>query len=446
MAIGRLLLAGVALLLTVTAPAAAQVPQITATPQPARPAVTLQEAIRRALDVTPSVVSAEGQQRTAELAIRTAKWAFMPQITLTPNANLALSSGPSRLDPVTGDVISGNTTNPSYGLNVSGRLDLFDGFARNHSLRSARAREVAADANLTTAQFAARLSATNAFFDALANQELLKVQEAAVSRATEQLRIASARLQSGAGQRTDSLTALVALSQARQTLLVRQADLATSEANLGRLVGAEGRVMAADDSAFYRTPTPVDTAAARQQALSSAPGLMASEANLDVARAGWRQSKAAYWPTLVANASNNWNASKTNDYYLEPRRSLTIGLQINPWTNFTRETQIENAAIGIDNAEASLADQRRAIEAQLTQNFAALANAQEAIEVARLSVRAATENRDVAQVRYELGVMTIIEYTQIQEQLTQAQVTEIQARFTYLRAKAQVESIVGRTL
>ncbi len=432
-------------LVTVTG-AAAQVPQVTTTPQPDRPVITLQEAIRRADEVTPSVVSAEGSVRTAELGIRTAKWAFMPQFTITPQANLALSSGQSRLDPVTQEIISGNTSNPSYGLNIQGTLNLFDGFGRNHSLAAARAREAAADANLVTARFGSRLATTNGFFDALENRELLIVNEAAVARAAEQLRIASARLQSGAGQRTDSLTALVALSQARQALLQAQATLATSEANLGRLVGAEGRVMAAEDQAFYATPAPMDTNSVRQEALAAAPALESSEANLDAARAGLRQNRSTYWPTLVVTANTRWDASKTNDYTLEPRRGLTIGLQLNPWTNFQRETQIENAAIAIDNAEASLADQRRQIAAQLTQYFAALANAQEAIQVAQLSVNAATENLAVARVRYELGVMTIIEFTQIEEQLTQAQVNEIRARFSYLRAKAQIESVVGRTL
>ncbi|MBK7594709.1 MAG: TolC family protein [Gemmatimonadetes bacterium] len=82
----------------------------------------------------------------------------------------------------------------------------------------------------------------------------------------------------------------------------------------------------------------------------------------------------------------------------------------------------------------------------MTQNFASLANAQEAIEVAKASVQASEENLRVGEQRYRLGVSTIVELMQIQEQLTQAQVNEVQARFTYLRTKAQIESIVGRRL
>ena len=414
--------------------------------QQAPAAITLAEALRRTEEVTPGVVSGRGSVRSAELAVRQAKWAFVPQLTLRPQANLQMNSGQSRVDPITGAVVSGNTTNPSYGMDVSATLPLFDGFARNHTLRAARAREDAADANYTTSRFAAALAVTNAFFDALANKELLTISNAAVARAEEQLKVATAKLRSGSGQRTDSLTALVSLSTARQDRLNAQANLANAEATLGRLVGSETRVAAVSDSAFYRTPTSLDTTALRTEALQQAPALVASGANVTAAKAQLSQQKSAYWPTLNVSASNNYNAGKTNDYKLEARRQLLIGFNITPWTNYTRETQIENQSIAVDNAEATLADQRRQISAQLTQNFASLANAQEAIEVAKVSVQASEENLRVAEQRYKRGVMTIVELMQIQESLTRAQVSEIQARFTYLRTKAQIESIVGRRL
>ena len=37
-------------------------------------------------------------------------------------------------------------------------------------------------------------------------------------------------------------------------------------------------------------------------------------------------------------------------------------------------------------------------------------------------------------------------WMQAQEQQTQAEVNEIQARFSYIRAKAQIEALVGRAL
>jgi outer membrane protein TolC len=408
--------------------------------------ITLAEALRRSEVVSPTIVSAQGQVRTAELSVRTQRWQYIPQITFPVRADLNLSSGESRLDPVTGEVISGNTTNPSYSVGAQANFTIFDGFGREHDMRAARAGEIVADAGLVSARFQSSLQVTNAYFDALSQQELLRVNEAAVDRARQQLAVASARMQAGAGQRTDSLTALVQLGQARQQLLQAQAALATSEANLGRLVGVDGRVGAVEDSAFYRQPALLDTTGIRREAELSSPAIRTSEARLAQTQAQLKAQKSNYWPTVSASANNIWTANRQSDYSLVGRRGLSLSMQFSPWTSLQRETQIENASIQVDNAIATLADQRRQIAASLTQYYAALANARESIDVARVSVQASEENVRVTSERYRPGVATVFELTQAQEQLTSAQVNEVNARFSYIRAKAQIEALIGRTI
>ncbi len=408
--------------------------------------ITLAEALARAEATTPSIIQAHGSLRSAELSVRTNKMNYIPQVTFPLRADYNVSSGQSRPDPVTGEIIGGSVTNPSYSVGARASMTLFDGFARERNLSAAYAREDAAAANITNAIFQNRLTVTNAFFDALAAEEALQVNEAAVTRAEQQYAVASARLQSGAGQRSDSLTALVQLGQARQQLLNARATLATTQANLGRLVGEEGPVAAVDDSSFYVQPTLFDTASVRREALAASPTMKSGEANLIAAQQSLRAAKSGYWPTITASASSDWTANKQNDYTLQPRRNLLLSMQFSPWSNLSRETQIENAAIQVDNQIAALADQRRQISAQITQQFAALGNARESIDVSTLSVQAAEENVRVTEQRYTLGVATIFELLQAQEQLTSAQVEEIRARFSYLRAKAQIEALIGRRI
>lgn len=409
-------------------------------------AVTLDQALAMAERASPSVLQAQGSVRSAELSTRQQILQFLPSLTLRPQADLNLSSGKSRLDPVTQEVISGNQTTPSYGVTLSGNLTLFDGFQRQHQLTARRAAERVADAGLVSARFSLMQTTTSAFFDALQAQKVLRVNEGSVQQNEEQLRIATAKLQAGAGQRSDSLSAFVSLSQARLSLLQAEATLATAEANLGRYIGVDGRVTAIDDSAYYLPPAPVDTAALRAEILASSPQIRTSVANVVSAEANYRAAKGAYWPTLSMNASTSWTAQKYNDYALEPRRSLGISLSFSPWTNLSRETQVENAAISIDNAQANLADLRRNLNAQVTSAFTTLANAQQSVTVSGLSVAAAQENVRVMNERYKLGVATIIDLLQVQQSLTQAEVNQVQAQYSYLRAKAQLEALAGRML
>jgi outer membrane protein TolC len=52
----------------------------------------------------------------------------------------------------------------------------------------------------------------------------------------------------------------------------------------------------------------------------------------------------------------------------------------------------------------------------------------------------------VQQERYRLGASTIVDVLTSQEALDQAEVNVVTARFDYLRARAQIEALIGRTL
>ena len=421
---------------------------LTAQQQPAPvTSVTLAEALRRSQLVAPTVVQAEGGIRTSQLSTRTAIWSLLPIFTVTPSASLQLANGQSRLDPVTGQVTSStdNTTVPSASLNVQATYRIFDGFARSYTLKARQALEAGADVSLTAAKFNSDYATTQAFFSALSTRQQLAVSQRNVDAAGGQLRLASAKLRAGSATRSDSLAALSSFLQARLGLLSAQNNLVVSETNLGRLIGVSGRVVATDDSAFYRTSAPLDTAVIRQDAMTRAPSIKTAETSLFASQQAWRASKAAQLPTLDVTANSNWFAQRPG-YAIVPRRSLGLTLSYSPWTSYARETTIENNAITITNNEAILADTRNAISASLSNAFAALSTAQETISVSAAAVAAGEENLQVVTERYRTGVATITDVLTAQQQLTSAQVSQLTARYSFMNAKSLLEQVLGRKL
>ena len=59
---------------------------------------------------------------------------------------------------------------------------------------------------------------------------------------------------------------------------------------------------------------------------------------------------------------------------------------------------------------------------------------------------AAEEDLRVQQERYRLGASTIVDVLTSQEALNQAEVDAVTARFDYVRARAQISALIGRTL
>jgi outer membrane protein len=408
--------------------------------------VTLTEAIRLAERVQPDVIQAQSDVRTAGAQRRNAWGAFLPSLTATSSASDFFSEGASRIDPVTGLLTNGNSTNRSFSTSLSASLDLFTGFRRGAEMRAARAGQNQADASLVDARFQQALTTTNQFLDALAGAQLVGVREGSVRRAEEQLKVSVNKLHAGSATRSDSLRSLVTLGTARLNLIQSQIDLATAEANLARLIGQSGRVRAADDSAFYRIVPATDTQQIRTEAESKSPRVQSAVAGAGVAQANLRASRSAYWPSLTLGANTAWNGNRANDYTLLNQRQVSLALSWRLFDRFDRELTIAQRLASAEVADARAADERLAVEAELTARLAELDAARSKIEITQTSVAAATEDLRVQQERYRLGASTIVDVLTSQEALNQAEVDVVNARFDYLRAKAQLEALIGRSL
>ena len=396
--------------------------------------------------VQPDMIQATSAVRTASAQKRSAWGAFLPNLTATSSASDFFSEGASRVDPVTGLVTTGNSTNRSVSTGISASVDLFTGFRRGAELSAARANENAADASLIDARFQQALTTTNQFLDALAAAQLLRVRESSVRRAEEQLKVSVAKLQAGSATRSDSLRSLVTLGSARLDQITTQTDLATAEANLARLIGESGRVRAADDSAFYVMLPAPDTQEIRIEAESKSPQVQSAVSSANAARANVRASRSAYWPTLALSANTGWNGNRANDYNLLNQRQVSLSLRWSIFDRFDRELTIAQREADVDVAEATASDAKRAVEAQLQTRLAELDAAKERIQITGTSVAAATEDLRVQQERYRVGASTIVDVLTSQEALNQAEVDVVNARFDYLRAKAQLEALIGRKL
>src|SRR2546430_16939502 len=403
--------------------------------------VTLQEAVRRALDVQPAMVQARGEQRNAGASGRSAWGAFLP--TVNTNASAARSN--------TSSVRSGTTdTLPplySYSGGLSASLVLFDGFSRFANLRAASASQDAAAAGVVNQRYQVTAATAQVFFTALANEELVRVAQAQVDRAKAELQTAVNKFQAGAATRSDTLTATVDLGNARLTLLQAQANLATAQANLGRQVGVDQLVRAVPDSAVPPLP---DTTTMRASALPTAPLIKQAEAQASATGARVWSARSQYWPTLSVSYDNNRTGlgSPTLPLFTTYAETFTwrFGVSWTLFNGFGREQAQVSAGVAHDVALAQAADARRQVNAQYTQQLAALFTAWAQIAIAGADVAAATEAVRVQQERYRLGAGTLLDLLTAQANLTQAAVSQVQARYTYLIARAQLEAIVGHPL
>lgn len=422
--------------LTMTLPVQAQ-----QAPAPQHLEVTLTEAIQRALLVQPAMVQAIGADRSAGASRRSAFGAYLPTVSV----NASTSKGNTgRTDTQTGQFIPPVR---SYSGGISANLELFDGFRRIANLRGASANAAAADAGLVNQRFQVTLATKQAFYNALATEDLVRVAESQVRRAQQQLQISVEKLRAGSATRSDSLRSTVDYGNARIALLQAQANLATAQATLGRQIGVAQPVRAVPDSTLPDLP---DTAALRAYSLDDAPQVQQTEAQAVAARAQVWAARAQYLPSLSVSYSDNRQGTTSPQLptfsNLPDSYRWSFGVSWPLLNGFVREQNQVTASVARDNAEAVAADTRRQVNAQLTQQIAAMTTAFAKIDIARANVAAATEDLRVQNERYRVGAATILDLLTSQTALTTAEGNLVQARFDYLIARAQVEALVGRTL
>ena len=415
------------------------------------PTVTLDEAIELALRVQPAVVQARGAVTSAQNGKREAIGAWLP--TLSTSGNWGLASN-SRYNAATGTFVSSDRQD-SYSGSLSASLTIFDGFQRAATSRSASATLASADAKLTNQQFQVTLQVKQTFFNALAASELLRVSATQIQRAEEQLKVAHEKLAAGSATRSDTLRSRVEVGNAQLARLTAETQYATAEANLARLIGYDGPVRPVGDSSLFVMP-PLDTAALRDEVLGTAPSVVAAEADAKAAVAAVAVSRAAYFPQLRGSFSNSWSGpvsigrdSVTDQpSYLAFRRQWQARLTLS-WdlfNGFTREGALSRAVVNRESAAAQADDARRLASAQLTQQLAALQSTRSQIAIAIASRAAAEEDLRVVRERYRLGAATIVDVLTSQVTLDQAEVNVVQAQLNFLVARAQLESLLGRSL
>lgn len=400
--------------------------------------VTLDEAIRRALDIQPAMVQAEGATRNASAARRSSFGTFLPSVSVGGSASL---SSQQRFDQNSNRLIPPIW---NYGTGLSASVNLFTGLNRFWTIRSAKANLDAAEAGGVTQRFQTTLQTKQLFYNAIATDELVRVAETQVRRTQQELDVAVQKLHAGSATRSDSLRAAVDYGNARIALLQARANLASAQANLGRQIGVDQAVRAIPDSVLPPLP---DTAALSATILETAPQVLQADAQASAGKAGVWASRSQYFPTLgLSYNANRRDTLFTNAATGNPSHLWQFSLSWTLFNGFQREQSQVSASVTRDIAESQAADTRRLVRAQLTQQLAALETSFEQIDIAEVNVAAAQEDLRVQQERYRVGASTILDLLTSEGNLTQAQTNLVQARFNYNIARATLEALVGRTL
>lgn len=398
--------------------------------------LSLDEAVRIALRRNPNLDQGRASVNLAQYDRLTAQGSFLPNLNLGYGYSNA-STG--RLDP-TGQTI----TRTSYTLQLGGSMTLFDGFRRFRQLRSSRLQVEAERAGYRETRFDVMRRVKQAYYDAVANRELVSVERDRVERQQDQLDFVREQVEAGRATRTDRLRSEVELNNARLALLNARNDARASRYRLAQELGTEGRVAPARDSSLAPDTLRYGRSQVMRMALQAGPSLEAAEAEVRAARSEAEATKSTFLPSLSLQGGYAWQ----NTGFPPENRSWSLSVQgsLPLFDGFQREAQVFRAEARMEMARASRTAAELALRTELDAAFSQVEAARAGIELARTNVELARETLDVTRERYRLGLASILDLQTAQIDLQEAQVELIQRRFDHRMGVARLEALAGRAL
>src|SRR5256712_4465669 len=184
--------------------------------------VSLDEAVARAMQLRPEMISQRAQERAAEAAIKAAQGNFFP--TVTSSANYSYNGVEFPL---------------VYNWNVNGTVNvpIFSGFLTKQQVAQARANLLKTKATGDVLRQTILLEVSQALLNLEAARERLKLTAVTVGQAKERLALVEGRYKAGLSNAVEVTDAEVVLVNAQANDVVAMSTYQAAKAQLDRAMG-----------------------------------------------------------------------------------------------------------------------------------------------------------------------------------------------------------------
>jgi outer membrane protein len=407
----------------------------------APPVLTLQQAEAMAIKNHPQIQAAQNEVNYANQQIVINRAPYYPDVT----ADVTGTQGNDLSRIGAGDLAASRLFDrESQGVVIR---QLITDSGRTHNLvASSRFEAQAAAQNSQATRYTVLLDVNRAYFDVLHAQATVKVAEQTV--AARQLldnqvtELARNKLRS----QVDVAFADVNVSEAKLLLLRAQDGVTSALAELGRAMGSDqaANYQLSDEPLPPAPPATTDTLVA--QAIDNRPELASLRASLNAAKRFADAEKDLTRPTVSAIAVGGYTpyidtpaTAPIPPEYEGVGANVSIPIFNGHLFSARREAAYQRAL----EADQRLRDQQQRISRDVRMAWASATDAYQRIDVTAEFMRQASLAMQLAQGRYDLSLASIVELTQAQLNVTQAEIENLNAKYDYQTQYSALQYTIG---
>ena len=303
---------------------------------------------------------------------------------------------------------------------VSASQTIFDAFATRDQLSIIEDNLTMGRLAAVQAEQDAMQQAAVAYFDVLRAEGVASVSAEAVRQATEHMRLGELRLKAGTGTRAEVLQQRAQLANAQGQLTQARNAVNLARLTLSNALNAPvgDRPLAGDPVV---PPLQVDVAKGLKPAIDRRTEVKQLEAKQHAEETRVSLESRALWPNLAANGSYAQRNLSEGQWQ--------AGVTLN-WTIFDSFRVRNRMASALEQARVTKlqAEQtRQRVALEIRQMYQSRLEAEQRVGVAREGLASAQEAYRLALKRYQVGIATPFEVTDVQTTMTQSSNNYIQA-------------------
>jgi outer membrane protein TolC len=401
---------------------------------PAGTGLMLEDVVRITLENQSSIKSAAYQTKAQDAVLHQQMAAYYPSVNLN-NSYSTRNVGGKAADNGKGFDGLSSLANVTMTLYNFGK--------REGTVQSARDTLTATQYSYNATANNAVLTAKQAYYGILQANALVNVNEETVKNRDALLRQSQSFYEVGTKPKSDVTQAEANLYLAQANLIVARNGVDVAWANLKTAMGVDDFPRQPLGEELALTPFSLSLERAKETAFAARPELLQFDAQLRALDQQIAVARRSHLPDLSFNSTYGRQNSHSEIFPLQPVWVVQLNLNIPIFNGFQTTYQVQEAMNNYGSTKEQLRVQRQQIAFQVEQNYLNLNAAKDVVRANEAAVRAAKENLDLHEARYQVGFAPIVEVTDAQSTYTTAQTNYVNSLIAYKLSIAQLLNAIG---
>ena len=405
------------------------------------PPLTLQDAEALAIKNHPQVQAAQLNYQASQQAVAEARSAYFP----TLQGDITGSQGNPQARIGAGYLVASRVWD-RFGQGITLSQIITDSGRTRNLVASSRLQAQASSQQYQATRYDVLLRVNQAYVQALQAQALIQVAEETVAARQLLVDQVTTLAQNKLRSQLDVSFAAVGLAQAKLMLIRAQDGVAQAFAELTRALGLDQQQTYKLNEEPLPPSPPADSADMVTQAFQQRPELAGVRLERESAYRFERAEHDLSRPTVSLFGVGGFipfihqltTVPVPNEY-----ESAAVNVEIPIFNGGLFTARREAARFKAQAADQRVRDLEESIARDVRVAWSDSTTAYHQLDVTAELLRQATMALDLAQGRYNLGLSSIVELTQAQLNLTQAEVENLTAKYDYQRSDAVLRYATG---